>query len=347
MKKILFTGGGSAGHVLPNIALIEELLSTQNVEIAYVGSAGIEKEILQKYPIPYFEIPCTKLIRGKSFKIIKQNLGIPYRLYQSVKQAKKVLLSFRPDIVFSKGGYVALPVVMACRRLKIPCYAHESDYSIGLANRISARFCKKIFTTFPETAKKLKRGVYSGPILRRQVLETTKTDIRQKFGIPKDKPVILVFGGGSGSKKINEAVRKRLLSLTEKYFILHICGKGNVIENHLKNYLQFEFVKDMGSFYAVADMVIARGGSGTVFEVLALKKPAIFIPLEGETRGDQLENATYFQRLGLCHMLQEKHLDRLETEIQLLANNSQIRKNLLAKNIQAGNGILLKTLMER
>ena len=134
---------------------------------------------------------------------------------------------------------------------------------------------------------------------------------------------------------------------SSQYFILHICGKGNVIEKHLKNYLQFEFVKDMGSFYAVADMVIARGGSGTVFEVLALKKPAIFIPLEGETRGDQLENATYFQRLGLCHMLQEKHLDRLETEIQLLANNNQIRKNLLAKNIQAGNGILLKTLMER
>ena len=156
MKKILFTGGGSAGHVVPNIALIEQLLSEGGIEVGYMGTNGIEKDIVAPWKLPYYTIECPKLIRGGGFSALKKNFKIPVRFIKSVRQAKKGLKAFQPDAVFSKGGYVALPVVIAAKTLKIPCYAHESDFSAGLANKLSARFCKRVFTSFPETAKRLK-----------------------------------------------------------------------------------------------------------------------------------------------------------------------------------------------
>ena len=347
MQKILFTGGGSAGHVIPNVALIEELISSGDADVCYMGTDGIEKSIIAEWKISYYQIACPKLIRGGGFKALKQNLAIPFAFRRAVKQAKKGLETFRPDVVFSKGGYVALPVVFAAKKLGIPCYAHESDFSIGLANKLSAGKCRKIFTSFPETAKRLKRGEYSGAPIRRAVFSCTRAEARKAWNIDFHQTVVLIFGGGSGSKVINDAVRKQLKKLTEKYVILHVCGKGNVIDCNVKNYIQKEFITDMGSAYACADVVVSRAGAGAVFELLALKKPSLLIPLAGQTRGDQAENADYFKRQGLCRVLQQSRLDLLTNAIEQTILDDGLKARLKDSNFPSGNHIILQTLLRK
>lgn len=344
MKKILFTGGGSAGHVIPNIALIEELLSSGDTDVCYVGTNGIEKEIVSAYPVPYYEIRCPKLVRGGGARAFKKNLSIPLQFLRAVRKAKKGLELLRPDLVFSKGGYVALPVVFAAKKLGIPCVAHESDLSAGLANRLSAKKCRCVFTSFPETASELPHGKYGGALIRHSVLSVPKAQARQAMNIPQNAKVLLVFGGGSGSRAINEALRASVKALTEKYLILHVCGKGNAVESNLKNYRQFEFIKDMGTAYACADLIISRAGSGTVFEILALKKPSILIPLEGATRGDQKQNAEYFQRKGLCRLLPQANLHRLTEEIENAFSDTELQRRLRESNYTQGNARILNEL---
>ena len=347
MKKILFTGGGSAGHVIPNIALMEELLSEGKTDVCYIGTSGIEKRLVSEWKIPFFEIDCPKLVRGGGWKGVKRNLTIPFAFHRAVKKAKQGLLAFQPDAVFSKGGYVALPVVTAAKKLKIPCFAHESDYSLGLANKLSARACRCVFTSFPETAKRLKkRGKYSGAPLRRSVLSASRAESRVRLGIAFDKTVVLIFGGGSGSQTINNAVRENLKTLTEKYVILHVCGKGNLVKCTMKNYLQFEYFSDMGIAYAAADAVVSRAGAGTVFEILALKKPALFIPLEGQTRGDQAENATYFKKQGLCHILRQTQLSSLPQAIESLLLDETLKARLYECDFGGGNANILREIRE-
>ena len=344
MKKILFTGGGSAGHVIPNLALIEELLSQGKTDVCYMGTDGIEKSIITARKIPYHTISCPKLIRGKNFTALKNNLQIPCAFRRAVKEAERGLTVFRPDLVFSKGGYVALPVVFAAKKLSIPCLAHESDFSLGLANRLSAGKCKAVLTAFPETANALKNGKYGGAPIRRSLLSVKRTDARNTLGIDKQAKVLLVFGGGSGSKAVNDALRKLLKTLTEKYLILHVCGKGNSVESNFKNYRQFEFVADMGTLYAAADLVVARAGAGTVFELLALKKPALLIPLAGATRGDQKQNAEYFRTKGLCRVLEQSKLDALEKEIDEAFEDEALKNRLLENTFTQGNGRILKEI---
>ena len=344
MKKILFTGGGSAGHVIPNIALIEELLSDGDVEICYMGTSGIEKELIADWGIPFYEIACPKLIRGKSWSAWKRNLRIPIELRRAKEQALRILQEVRPDAVFSKGGYVALPVIAAARKLNVPCFAHESDFSPGLANRLTARKCKYVFTSFPETAKKLPRGKYSGAPLRRSIFNATRAEARKCFSIPFNAQVLLVFGGGSGSAAINDALRKHLKTLTEHYVILHVCGKGNAVENNIKNYRQFEFIADMGMAYACADLIISRAGAGTVFELLALKKPSILVPLEGQTRGDQVENAAYFQAKGLCKVLKQDLLFTLPHAIEDAFADEEMQTKLHESDFRRGNERILQEL---
>lgn len=345
MKKILFTGGGSAGHVVPNVALIEELLSRGVADACYMGTNGIEKGIISGWKIPYYELECPKLIRGGGWAGMRRNLKIPFLFHRAVRQAKEGLLLLQPDVVFSKGGYVALPVVIAASRLRIPCYAHESDFSAGLASRISARFCKKVFTSFPETAKRLSRGVHSGPPIKRSVFSHTRKEARKLLGLKQMDKVVLVFGGGSGSDAINEAVRKHLKTLLESYVILHVCGQGKRIDCNVKGYRQFEFVADMGALYACADLVVARAGAGTVFEILALKKPALFIPLEGQTRGDQLENAEYFRRKGLCRVLRQKHLTSLPQAVDEAFEDDALKERLSVCGYGRGNERILQELL--
>lgn len=344
MKKILFTGGGSAGHVIPNLALIEELLAQGKVDVCYMGSDGIEKKLLVGKNIPYFTLSCPKLVRDKNFTALKNNLAIPCAFQRAVKEAERGLKLFQPDLVFSKGGYVALPVVFAAKRLGIPCLAHESDFSPGLANRLSAKKCKAVLTAFPETANRFRNGKYGGAPIRRSVLTAKRTASRKSLEIPQRANVLLVFGGGSGSKAVNEALRASLNSLTKKYLILHVCGRGNVVESNFKNYRQYEFASDMGVMYASADLVVSRAGAGAVFELLALKKPSILIPLEGATRGDQWENAEYFQQKGLCCVLAQKDLHQLEEEIDAAFVDKALKQRLIESNYTSGNTRIIKEI---
>ncbi|MBQ2768402.1 MAG: UDP-N-acetylglucosamine--N-acetylmuramyl-(pentapeptide) pyrophosphoryl-undecaprenol N-acetylglucosamine transferase [Clostridia bacterium] len=347
MKKILFTGGGSAGHVIPNIALMEELLKSGNVDVGYMGTDGIEKEIITGQKIPYYQIECPKLIRGGGFHGLKRNLKIPFAFSRAVKNAKTGLNAFQPDLVFSKGGYVALPVVFAARKLNIPCFAHESDFSAGLSNRLSARKCERVFTSFPETAEKIPHGKYSGPPIRASILSAHRAKARQQLNIPFSDKVLLVFGGGSGSAAINDAVRKNLKTLTEKYTILHVCGKGNVLQSNVKNYIQTEFVTDMGAAYAAADLVLARAGAGTVFEILATKKPSLLVPLSGQTRGDQKQNADYFKRRGLCRVLPQNRLHELPKAIDEAFEDKRMVSNLYETRFAEGNENILREIKKR
>ncbi|MBQ9713888.1 MAG: UDP-N-acetylglucosamine--N-acetylmuramyl-(pentapeptide) pyrophosphoryl-undecaprenol N-acetylglucosamine transferase [Clostridia bacterium] len=316
MKKILFTGGGSAGHVIPNLALINELLSDGKTDVCYMGTNGIEKSIVAAKNIPFYEIRCPKLIRGGGIKGLWKNLKIPRTFSQAVKQAEKGLRLFQPDLVFSKGGYVALPVLFAARKMRIPCLTHESDLSAGLANKLAAKKCHRVLTSFPETAEKFKNGKYTGAPVRREIFSANRAAARQKYGIPPSQKVLLVLGGGSGSVAINQAVRAQIKKLTEFCFVLHICGKGNRVESTLKNYAQEEFVSDIGEAYACADLVLSRAGAGAIFEILALKKPSVLVPLAGATRGDQRQNAEYFRKRGLCRVLPQDNLQALADEIE-------------------------------
>ncbi len=343
MKKILFTGGGSAGHVLPNLALMNEIRTAGFADVCYMGTEGIEKGLVEKNT-PFYTISCPKLVRGGGLSALKNNLKIPFALRAAIHQAEKGLQLFQPNLVFSKGGYVALPVVLAAKKLKIPCVAHESDLSAGLANKLSAKKCRFVFTSFPETAKTLKNGKYGGAPIRREVLNTNKNVASKAWDIPQNTHVLLIFGGGSGSRAINQAVRKHLKTLTEKHLVLHVCGKGNIIESTEKNYRQFEFITDMGGAYAIADLVVARAGSGTVFELMALKKPALLIPLEGATRGDQIQNAEYFAQKGLCHVLRQKDFDQLPQAIEETCNDTQMKKRLQESRYTQGNGRIVSEL---
>ena len=342
MKKIVFTGGGSAGHVVPNIALMEEL--QDGYDLYYFGSDGIEKTLVSSLRIPYAQIECPKFVRGFSPK----NFSIPFALRRAVRAAKEKLSALRPDLVFSKGGYVSLPVVLAAGKLKIPCLTHESDLSMGLANRLMAGRCAFVLTSFPETAESVINGRFTGPPLRRAVFGANRDMARAKYGFAaRNKPVLLVLGGGKGSAALNAAVRNDLFSLCKKYYILHLCGKGNAVESNAAGYVQREFESDMGAAYACADAVISRAGSGAMFEVLALKKPALFVPLQNRrTRGDQVKNARYFEERGLCRVLPERNLAHLPAAVEGLLQDAALKKNLAACDIKSGNQNIIECMRE-
>lgn len=335
MKKIVFTGGGSAGHVVPNLALIAEC----SCDPYYIGTDSIEKTLVSKQKIPFYTISCPKLDRGKPQK----NFSIPFKLHQAVKEAKKGLATISPDLVFSKGGYVSLPVVLAAHSMKIPVIIHESDFSAGLANKLSAPFATSILTAFPETAERWKKGKFTGNPIRKELFSSNKVQAKQKYGF-FDRPVLLVFGGGSGSATVNKALRKCLPSLVKTYDILHICGKGNVIQTNLPHYRQLEYEPDMASAYAVADYVISRAGANTIFELLALRKPALLIPLSKSSRGDQIENATYFHEKGLCHVLDEAELIQLPEAIDSLVNDRELVQTLSLHLFPTDNRAILREI---
>ncbi len=344
MKKIAFTGGGSAGHVVPNLALIDDVQKRGMADVCYFGTNGIEKGLVTDKHIPFYTIHCPKLVRGYSFSALKNNVKIPFSFHRAVKEAAEGLQSFAPDLVFSKGGYVSLPVVFAAKKLKIPCFTHESDLSAGLANKIIAKKCERIFTSFPETAVQFKNGKFSGAPIRAELFDHTQKRARKRLNIKTELPVLLVFGGGSGSKKINAALRERLPSLCKKYYILHLCGKGNLIHTNIKNYRQEEYSNDMGELYAAADYVVSRAGAGAIFEIIALKKPALFIPLEGQTRGDQVENAEYFFKKGLCRVVREENLAKLEDKIDALVQDSVLPLRVAERGFCSGNDTILRAL---
>lgn len=338
MKKLLLTGGGSAGHVMPNIALLPEL--KEHYDVYYMGTDGIERDIVKNAKIPYYTIRCTKLVRGSLLK----NVALPVRFCKSIREATKGLRIVRPDIVFSKGGYVSLPVAIAAKRLHIPVISHESDLAPGLANKLIARCSKEVLTSFPETANKLKRGKFTGSPVRKELLSADKSSSLSLYGFQGNRPVLLVFGGGSGSTAINAAIRKNLFELSREYDVLHICGKGNAVQSNVNNYVQKEFEPNMGAAYAVADIIVSRAGSNTLFEITALKKRALVIPLANKrSRGDQIENAAYFERRGLIHVLPESRLAEkgaLTGAVRETLADEQLNRNLQSAVFEAGNGAI-------
>lgn len=331
MKRIVLTGGGTAGHCLPHFAILPHLQCDQ---IFYIGSKnGIEKDIISKTDIPYYQIDTVKLKR----KLTLDNLLIPIKLLSSIKQAEKLLKELKPSLVFSKGGFVGLPVVISASKLKIPVVVHESDLSIGLANKISSRYAKKVLFSFDKDFN-LSNQVITGPPINEELFTITKSEGLKYYGLPSNKPILLVTGGSQGAIKVNEGIRNNLNLLTKYFNILHIVGKNNLLPCNISGYYQVEFT-NMKYAYAVCDICVSRAGSNTAFELLSKKIPTLFIPLpKGNSRGDQIENAKYFESKKLCKVLLQENIDGIVTSIFSLYNNRKYYIDNLTKNpIKNGN----------
>lgn len=332
MKTIVFTGGGSAGHVTPNMAIIREL--NKDWDIHYIGSKkGIEKELIQRISIPYYEINSGKLRRYAD----KENLIDIFKVIKGCIEARSLLKKLKPDLVFSKGGFVSVPVILAAKSLRIPIYIHESDMTPGLANRISQRFATKIFTSFDETKRYFpvhKTFVIGSPV-RKELLNGTADKGRQILGFSSRLPILTIMGGSLGAKKINEAVRASIDRLTANYQIVHLCGRDHIDETLIMNsrYRQFEYVHDeLPDILAATDLVITRGGSNAIFEFLALHIPMIIIPLGlHQSRGDQILNAKAFEEKGYSITIEEEYLNQkslIKTLDSLYKNRSKYDKNM-------------------
>lgn len=308
-KKIILTGGGSAGHVTPNLALLPQL-QAEGIEVHYIGTAdGIERTIVsERSDITYHVIASGKLRRYFSWK----NFTDPFRVLRGMFQARRIMREVKPAAVFSKGGFVSVPVVIAAHGKHIPVVTHESDYTPGLANKINAKFADKICVTFEDTLSHVgAKGVHTGTPIRPELYEGDKARGLSFLGFDDKKPILLVMGGSLGAAAVNDAVRAALPKLLASYDIVHLCGKGKVEESLAQpGYRQFEYVnKELPDVLAATDIVVSRAGANAVFEFLALSKPALLIPLpRSASRGDQILNAGYFARKGFAMVLEQESL---------------------------------------
>ncbi|MDD3172738.1 MAG: undecaprenyldiphospho-muramoylpentapeptide beta-N-acetylglucosaminyltransferase [Herbinix sp.] len=310
MKRIVLTGGGTAGHVTPCIALLPELRKA-GYDIQYIGSYnGIERKLIEEYHIPYHGISSGKLRRYFDPK----NFSDPFKVMKGYFEACKVLKQLKPDIVFSKGGFVTVPVVMAAKKYKIPVITHESDMTPGLANKLALPSATKVCANFPETVKYLpaEKAVLTGTPIRKELFSGNKIKGLDFCGFTANKPVILIIGGSTGSRAINGMLRGMLPTLLRDYQIIHLCGKGNLDERFVDTagYVQYEYIKaELSNLFAAADLVISRAGANAICELLALRKPNILIPLPAaSSRGDQILNAESFERQGYSYVLKEEDL---------------------------------------
>lgn len=338
MKRIVLTGGGTAGHVTPNIALIPRLREL-NYDICYIGSYdGIEKKLIEEFHIPYYGISSGKLRRYFDPK----NFSDPFKVLKGISEARRTLKELKPDIVFSKGGFVSVPVVLAAKRLHIPVIIHESDLTPGLANKICIPSAAKVCCNFPETLSHLPAGkaVLTGSPIRQELLRGNAIAALEFCHFTANKPVILVMGGSLGSAAINDTIRGVLPELLKNFQVIHLCGKGK-LDPHLtdvQGYVQFEYIKDeLRDLFALADIVISRAGANAICELLALHKPNILIPLSAKaSRGDQILNARSFEAQGFSIVLEEESvtnltllnaiqtlMDNKETYIQAMKNSNQ------------------------
>lgn len=327
MKKIVLTGGGTAGHVTPNIALMPKLKEC-GYEIHYIGSYdGIEKKLIEEMGIPYYGISSGKLRRYFDWK----NFTDPFRVLKGFRQAKKLLKQIQPDVVFSKGGFVTVPVVQAAKKCHIPTIIHESDMTPGLANKLALPAASKICCNFPETVKYLPEGkaVLTGSPIRQELLSGNKLAALSFCNFTSGKPVLLIIGGSLGSVAVNTAIRKILPQLLKTFQVIHLCGKGNLDETLIgtEGYVQYEYIKqELADLFALADVVVSRAGANAICELLALRKPNLLIPLSAAaSRGDQLLNADSFRQQGFSKVLQEEEITDellLSTILDLYENRS-------------------------
>lgn len=310
MKKIVLTGGGTAGHVTPNIALLPSLREA-GFDVAYIGSYdGIEKKLIEEFNVPYYGISTGKFRRYLDLK----NFTDPFKVIKGYGEALKLMKELKPDIVFSKGGFVSVPVVLAAKARKIPVISHESDMTPGLANKIAKPAATKICCNFPETINHLPadKAVLTGTPIRQELLMGNRLAGLEFCGFTSDKPVIMVVGGSTGAVHVNEAIHSILPRLLEKFQIVHLCGKGKLDEkfSNIPGYIQFEYVnKELRDVFAAADIVISRAGANAICELLALKKPNLLIPLSARaSRGDQILNANSFKAQGYSLVLEEENM---------------------------------------
>lgn len=339
MKKIVLTGGGTAGHVTPNIALMPKLREL-GYDIHYIGSyEGIEKKLIADFDVPYYGISTGKLRRYFDVK----NFSDPFRVIKGFSQAKKLLKEINPDVIFSKGGFVSVPVVRAAASLKIPCIIHESDMTPGLANKLCIPVADKICCNFPETLQNLPadKAVLTGSPIRSELAQGNKIAGLDLCGFTANMPVIMVIGGSLGAANVNKAVREALPNLLKDFQVVHLCGQGKV-DNLLlttKGYKQFEYVKsDLKDLFAMSDVVISRAGANAICELLALKKPNLLIPLVAGSRGDQVLNAKSFASQGFSMLLEEDDIegDILTEKIHELYFTRQNYIDAMEKSDQLG-----------
>ena len=339
--KIIMTGGGTAGHVTPNLALVPSL-QEEGFEIKYIGSKdGIEKEIITSNNIPYYGISSGNLRRYFDIK----NFTDPFKVIKGIHEARKILSKEKPDVIFSKGGFVTVPVVIAASMKKIPVIAHESDITPGLANKLASPFCDKLCVTFRESLQFVKndKGVLTGSPIRKEILSGSKAKGKEICGFKNDKDIILIMGGSLGSKVINDNIRKNIDNILKDNNIIHICGKGNVDESlkKLDGYKQFEYVSDeLKHLMQSADYIISRAGANSIFEFLALKKPTLLIPLsKNASRGDQILNANSFKKEGFSLVMQEEELQEkgiLEGIKMLKESKQDLVKNMNESKLNDG-----------
>lgn len=310
MKKIVLTGGGTAGHVTPNIALLPALKEA-GYDISYIGSYdGIEKRLIADFNIPYYGIATGKFRRYFDLK----NFSDPFRVIKGCQEAKNILKELNPDVVFSKGGFVSVPVVRAAASLHIPCIIHESDMTPGLANKLCIPAAAKVCCNFPETLKSIPSGkaVLTGSPIRNELTKGNKIAALDMCGFTANKPVVMVIGGSLGAASVNQVVREALPKLLEDFQVVHLCGKDKMdnLMLSIKGYKQFEYIKaELKDLFAMADIIVSRAGANAICELLALRKPNILIPLSAGSRGDQILNAASFEEQGFSIVIREEELD--------------------------------------
>lgn len=333
MSTIVLTGGGTAGHIIPNIALIP-LLKKHFTNIHYIGGEGMEKTLISLENIPFHSTAVIKFDRSN----ILNNVKIPFVLAKGISQAKTLLKQINPDVVFCKGGYVSLPTCYAAKALKIPIIVHESDYSMGMANKFVSSFAKKTLTSFAETPN----GIFVGNPVRDEILKGDKNVALTHFPVDLSKKTILIFGGSQGSDIINSTVYRGLALLTKNYNIIHISGKKGDFSVQGKNYFQLSYSSDIFNLFALCDAVVCRGGSNTLSEIACLGKRCIVVPLpKGASRGDQLDNAISYQKRGYVEILLQENfyaeslvhfIDKLwEKPAPKKLDVTQINKNIVSE----------------
>jgi UDP-N-acetylglucosamine--N-acetylmuramyl-(pentapeptide) pyrophosphoryl-undecaprenol N-acetylglucosamine transferase len=336
MKRIVLTGGGTAGHVTPNIALLPAL-TKEGFDVHYIGSYdGIERKLIEDLGIPYYGISSGKLRRYFDPK----NFSDPFKVVKGIFEANSLLKKLKPNVIFSKGGFVTVPVVLAAKRRGIPAIIHESDMTPGLANKICIPSAKRVCANFPETVKYLPDGkaVLTGTPIRQELFSGNKLEGLDFCGFTTNKPVILVIGGSTGSVVVNEAVRAVLPTLLDNYQVIHLCGKDKVDPkfNNTSGYIQFEYVKkELSDLLDAADIVISRAGANAICELLALRKPHILVPLSAaSSRGDQILNAESFERQGFSYVLKEESLtaDSLLVAVNEVYNNRKVYTEAMSKS---------------
>ncbi|HAG04796.1 MAG TPA: undecaprenyldiphospho-muramoylpentapeptide beta-N-acetylglucosaminyltransferase [Lachnospiraceae bacterium] len=349
MKTIVLTGGGTAGHVTPNIALLP-YLKKEGFNVYYIGSEnGMEREIVARYGIEYYPVSSGKLRRYFDTK----NFSDIFRVIKGIFQAKKIIKKLKPDIVFSKGGFVAVPVVIGAKMNGVPVVCHESDMTPGLANKLAMPFAKAVCTTFPETAKLIKggKGVHTGTPIRDVLFKGDKSRGLEMCAFFDNKPVILVMGGSQGSVAVNGTIRDILDKLLEKYNVIHLCGKGNLDRSleQKRGYCQFEYIsKELPDLFAASDLIVTRAGSNAICEFLALKKPMLLVPLPlSVSRGDQILNAKNYKKAGFADVIFEEEITQeamLEKINDLYTKKEEYIERMSASAASKGTENVLKVI---